>query len=102
MRFLTVHVLALQVDLRFPSSHSLKEKRMLLKPVIDGLRSRFDASVSEVAHHDTWQRCQIGVALVSGQVATVEQLADQVERFIWQAVDTEVLQIERHWLDIDH
>jgi len=97
-----MHVLALQVDLRFPSSHSLKEKRMLLKPLIDGLRNRFDASVAEVAYLDTWQRCQIGIALVSGEVAVVEQLGDQVERFIWGATDTEVLQIERHWLDIDH
>jgi uncharacterized protein YlxP (DUF503 family) len=94
-------VLALQVDLRFPGSHSLKEKRMLLKPIVDGLRSRFDVSVAEVAHQDTWQRCELGVALVSGEVAAVEKLADTVERFIWQAADIEVLQIERHWLDID-
>lgn len=97
-----MHVLALQVDLRFPSSHSLKEKRMLVKPIIDGLRNRFDVSVAEVAHLDTWQRCEIGISLVSGEVAVVEQLGDQVERFIWGAADTEVLQIERHWLDIDH
>ncbi len=97
-----MHVLALQIDLRFPSSHSLKEKRMLLKPIIDGLRGRFDASVAEVAHHDTWQRCEIGVALVSGEVAVIERLADQVERFVWAAADVEVVAIERHWLDIDH
>ena len=96
-----MYVLALQLDLRFPSSHSLKEKRMLRKPVIDGLRSRFDASVAEVAHHDTWQRCELGIALVNGHVSMVEKLADQVERFIWEAVDTEVVQINRHWLEID-
>jgi len=94
-------VLALQVDLRFPGSHSLKEKRMLLKPIVDGLRSRFDISVAEVEHQDTWQRCELGVALVSGEVAAVEQLADKVERFIWQAAETEVLRIERYWLVID-
>lgn len=94
-------VLALQVDLRFPHSHSLKEKRMLLKPIVDGLRRSFEVSVAEVAHHDTWQRCELGVALVSGDVATVEKAADQVERFLWRATDTEVLQIEHHWLEID-
>ena len=96
-----MHVVALQIDLRFPSSHSLKEKRMLLTPIIDGLRSRFDASASEVAHHDTWQMCQIGVALVSGQVRTVEDLADRVERFVWSASGVEIIQIERHWMEID-
>ena len=92
-------VLALEVDLRFPSSHSLKEKRMLLRPILDGLRSRFDVSVAEVAHQDTWQRCTLGIALVSGDVAVVEQLADQIERFVWQAVDTEIVQIDRSWMD---
>lgn len=92
-------VLALRVDLRFPSCHSLKEKRMLLKPIVDGARSRFDVSVAEVEHHDAWQRCEIGIALVSGDIATIERLADQIERFIWQAADTEVLEIERSWLD---
>lgn len=74
---------------------------MLLKPIIDGLRSRFALSVSEIGHQDTWQRCELGIALVSGEVAAVEQLAEKVERFIWQATATEVLQIERHWLEID-
>jgi len=95
-----MYVLALQVDVRFPLSHSLKEKRMLLKPIVDGIRSRFHVSVAEVGHHDAWQRSEIGIALVSGDVAVVEQLADQIERFVWQA-DAEVLQIDRHWLEID-
>lgn len=74
---------------------------MLLRPIVDGIRSRFEVSVAEVAHQDTWQRCALGVALVSGEAAVLEKLADQIERFIWQAVDTEVLQIDRHWLDPD-
>ena len=96
-----MYVLGMQIDLRFPLSHSLKEKRMLLKPIVDGLRNRFDVSVAEVAHHDTWQRCELGVALVSGDIAMIEKLADQVERFVWQASDTEVLQVDRHWLEIE-
>ena len=75
---------------------------MLLKPIVDGLRSRFDVSVAEVAHHDTWQRCELGVALVSGDVAVVERLGDQIERFIWTASDTEVLETDRLWLDTDN
>ena len=96
-----MHVLALQIELRFPASQSLKQKRAHVRPIIDGLRSRFEVSVSEVAHHDTWQRSAIGVAIVGGEVAVVERVGDQIERFVWQA-DAEVLGIDRHWLDIDH
>ena len=96
-----MHVLALRVDLRFPASQSLKQKRMLLKPITEGVRGRFEVSVAETAHHDAWQRAEVGIALVSGEVAVAEKLADQIERFIWQAPDTEVLRIERTWLETD-
>jgi len=94
-----MHVLALHVELRFPHSQSLKAKRRLLRPIIDGIRSRFDVSVAEVAHHDSWQRCEIGVAIVSGEAGVADRAGDQIERFIWQAIDTEIVSVERHWLD---
>lgn len=71
----------------------------MIRPIVDGLRSRFLVSVAEVDHQDAWQRCSIGIALVGGDVSVVEQAADQIERFIWQARDTEVLEIDRHWFD---
>ena len=74
----------------------------MVKPIVAGLRSRFSVSVAEIGHQDAWQRCSIGIALVGGDVAMVEQAADQIERFIWQARDTEVLGIERQWFDSDH
>jgi len=96
-----MYVLALAVELRFPGSHSLKQKRALMRPIMDGLRSRFVVSVAEVEYQDTWQRCSLGVALVSGTARTVEGVADQIERFLWQAVDTEIVSIERHWLEAE-
>lgn len=74
---------------------------MALRPLVEQLRTGLGVSVAEVEHQDTWQRCSLGVAMVSGDVATVEQLADQVERIVWARADTEVLSIERHWLEVD-
>jgi uncharacterized protein len=44
---------ALRIELRFPNAHSLKEKRSLLKPLVEGLRLR--AGVAEVGFQDSWQ-----------------------------------------------
>ena len=96
-----MYALALRVELRFPSSHSLKEKRAHLRPLLDGLRNRFEVSVAEVDHQDSWQRCALGIALVSGTYATIDELVDQIDRFVWNATDTEVLSIDKHWLEID-
>lgn len=93
-------VLALRIDLRFPHSQSLKEKRARLRPIVDGMRSRFGVSVAETDHADAWQRAELGVALVSGDVHVVEDLAAEIERFVWHH-DTEVLEIERTWLETD-
>lgn len=71
-----------------------------MRPIVDGMRSRFGVSVAETAHMDTWQRSELGVALVSGDVHVVEELADDIERFVWSQ-DTEVLEIERLWLETD-
>jgi len=100
-RLSPVHVVALEIELRFPSSRSLKQKRSLLRPIVDGVRSRFAISVAEVAYQDTWQRSVVGVSLVGSKVSQVEAVADQVERFVWNAADTEVVRIDHHWLDID-
>lgn len=96
-----MHVLALAIDLHFPSSQSLKEKRALLRPLVDGVRHRFVVSVAEVQYQDLWQRAEVGVAIVSGEVAVATALADDVERFVWSFPEFEVTRIERHWMEID-
>lgn len=95
-----MHVLALRIELRFPQSRSLKQKRSGVRPIVDGLRARFDVSVSEVDHADTWQLATVGVALVGGKVSVVEALAGKIEQFVW-ATDAEVVGISRQWMDSD-
>ena len=72
----------------------------MLRPIVDGVRARFTVSVAETAHMDTWQRTELGVALVSGDVHVVEELAADIERFVWSQ-DAEVLEIEHVWLETD-
>lgn len=92
-------VLALRCDVRFPHAQSLKEKRRLMRPLLDGARARFDVSVAETAYQDKWQRCEIGFALVSGEPATVEALADKIEQMVWETSGLEVISITRTWLE---
>lgn len=56
-------------------------------------------AAAEVAHQDLWQRAGLGLAAVAASVGHVEDVLDQVERFIWSNPDVEVLGAERHWLD---
>jgi uncharacterized protein YlxP (DUF503 family) len=65
-------VALLTVELFIPGSHSLKEKRMVLRRIKDRIR-KFNVAVSEVEHHELWQRG--GLAIVT--VATDQQHADR-------------------------
>lgn len=96
-----MQVLAVRFDLNLPQPRSLKAKRAVLRPVIEGLRVRYSLSVAEVDHHDLWQRTSIGVAIVSADVGHAVDVADEVERFVWSRPDVEVSAVTRTWLEME-
>lgn len=53
------------VDLLVLESRSLKDKRQVIRSLIDKLQNRFKVSAAEVDHLDSWQYATIGLAFVS-------------------------------------
>jgi len=78
-----VVIALLTVELFIPAAHSLKEKRMVLRRIKDRI-SRFNVAVSEVEHHDLWQRAGLAVVTVSTDQAHADRelaaVADEIER----------------------
>jgi uncharacterized protein YlxP (DUF503 family) len=96
-----VHVAALEIELHLPDSGSLKEKRSVIRHLLDTSRQRFGVSASEVDHHDLRQRAALGFAVVAPTAGRVEEVLDRVERFVWSEPRAAVLSSVRHWLDLD-
>lgn len=94
-----VFVVAMEVDLRILGAHSLKDKRQVVKPLVEGVRRRFQVAAAETGSHDSWQRAQVGVAVVGSTAAHVEQVMDEVERYIWSRPGIEVLSAGRSWVE---
>jgi uncharacterized protein len=94
-----MYAAVLAVDLVIDSSHSLKEKRSIVKHLVEATRRRFAVSASEVAHHEQWGRSKLGFAAVAADVAHVEEVLDKVERFVWSHPEVEVASVERFWVD---
>ena len=71
------------VELHIPYSQSLKDKRMVLRRLKDRLH-KFNVAVSEVEHHDLWQRAGLGVVTISTTTEHAERelaaAADEIER----------------------
>jgi uncharacterized protein YlxP (DUF503 family) len=93
-----VHVASVTMDLHLPSAHSLKEKRAILRPVLDGARRRFAVAAAEVDHQDLWQSATIGMATVSGSARHAGEVLDAVERFVWSFPEVEVISTLRNWM----
>lgn len=92
-------VLALRVDLHLPACRSLKDRRQVITPILDGARRRYGVSAAEVDHHDKWQRAALGFAVVSGRAGHASDVIDEVERFVWSFADIEVAAADRAWLE---
>ncbi len=83
----------LTVELHFPEAGSLKGKRKHVLSAKAQLQNRLGASVSEVDHHDLWQRARLTMACVARGHREVEGLLDDAERYLhgqeWTVVLTE-------------
>lgn len=65
-----------------PGSHSLKEKRHVVKSVKDRIGARFNVSVAEVDFQDLWQRGALGVAVVATDGYAARRALEEVIRFV--------------------
>jgi uncharacterized protein YlxP (DUF503 family) len=82
-----------RLTLFIPDSHSLKEKRMVVRRVKDRARAKFNVAIAEVEDNDVWQRAVLGLALVGNERRFVESALDEVVRFV--RGEAEVVNAER-------
>lgn len=94
-------VLGLLVDLHLPACRSLKDRRAVVMPILDGARHRYRVSASDVGPPDKWQRAHLGFAVVASAERQATDVMDTVERFVWSFPEVTVLDASRHWMDMD-
>jgi uncharacterized protein YlxP (DUF503 family) len=85
---MVVGICTLELDV--PDSRSLKEKRRVVRSVVERLRNRLNASVAEVEPNGTWNRATVGLAVVSrseGEARRIlERAVNQVEEHFPRAL----------------
>ena len=83
-----------KLDLRIPENHSLKEKRHVLRKLMDRVRTRFNVAISEVGDNDLWQRAQMGFCTVGNDRRHINSSLDKVIYFIEQMNLVEMVHTE--------
>jgi hypothetical protein len=80
-----------QIRLIIHDSLSLKEKRRVVKSVVEKVRNRFPVSIAEVGDHELWQSAIIGFCLTGNEQIFVRSAIDKVINFIENLCLAEVI-----------
>jgi uncharacterized protein YlxP (DUF503 family) len=81
-----------RVTISIAGSYSLKDKRRVVKSIVERIRHRFNVSIAEVDEHEVWNAAVLAIVCVSTASAHVEEMLSTVVRFVEQAhPDAEVV-----------
>ncbi len=84
-----------KMDLLIAEGHSLKEKRQVIKSIVQRLQKRFDISAAEVGRLDMLRRAEVGFVLVSNEAAYLQKKMQEILTFIEWDSRVQVIDIER-------
>ena len=89
-----------QITLHLPDSHSLKEKRQIVKSIIARVHNQFEVAIAEVENNDRWQIATLGMSCVSNSSQHASEVLEHVQNYIEETrpdliisnVETEIMQ----------
>ena len=74
-----------RITLLVAASHSLKDRRMVLRRIKDRVRNKFNVAIAEVSegeYADSWQSAQLGFAVVSNEKGFSQAMVQKVLNFV--------------------
>jgi uncharacterized protein YlxP (DUF503 family) len=70
------------VELHVHGSQSLKQKRGIVRSIVQRVRNRFNVSVAEIGGQGTWQRVELGLVTTGSDRKYVRGLLDRALEFV--------------------
>lgn len=77
------------MELAFPGNRCLKEKRRVVKSLVERTRRKFNVAIAEVDSQDSHERITLGVAVVAGETRHADRVLAAVVR--WLAANPEAV-----------
>jgi uncharacterized protein YlxP (DUF503 family) len=70
------------INLYFPDSHSLKDKRSIIQSIKLRIRNKFNVSVSEINNHELWKNTTLGISCIGNEKSYLNDVLNEVIKFI--------------------
>lgn len=88
----------LTLELRLENTHSLKDKRHVVKSLKDRLRNKFNVAVAEIDYHDLWGRAAVAAVTVSSDHVQAEKVLQAVEEEAVALLGPDLSEATVEWL----
>ncbi len=85
-------------ELHIPASRSLKDKRRVVKSLIERIRHRHSLSIIESDYHDLHQRSEITLAVVARSDLVLEQVLARIRRLLEDETQCQLTRWEPQFL----
>lgn len=72
----------LQMELMLAGSHSLKDKRSVLRRLKNQVRKKFNVSIAEVEHGNNFKRTLLAITTISVNSQQAKQVLEKTEKYI--------------------
>ena len=88
----------MEIDLRIEDSFSLKDKRRVLKSLIDRTKRNFNVSIAEIDNNDMYNFATIGLSTVSNSSRFVDEVFDKILNYLQLNFNIEIIDARREQL----
>lgn len=90
-----MNLIGIQVVFYLYAVDSLKEKRRIVKSIVDHVKNRFKISAAEVEYLDSLEYGSIGFGIVSNNKVRAEKVLQQVINYLDTQDEIEITSIDR-------
>ncbi len=88
------------IILRIHDCRSLKDKRKVVKSIINRLRNSFNVSVAEVGANEIYQRAEIGFSLVGNDRQIINSKIDKIFNMVEKIGLAEVIDTDMEIINV--
>jgi len=86
-----------KIQLHLPGAGSLKDKRKIILSLKDKIRGKFNVSIAELEDNDLWQRCTMGMAIISNDTAFANAVLSKAIDLVNNHAEAIVTDIKMEW-----
>ncbi|HEX5323885.1 MAG TPA: DUF503 domain-containing protein [Capsulimonadaceae bacterium] len=73
-----MHIGTLTAQIEIAGADSLKDKRQVVKSLLERIRGKFNVSAAEVGDLDIWRRATLGFAVVANEASFIDQVVEKL------------------------